>query len=593
MARVFHLFRLFVLALVAALSFQASAALTFQETAQTVNLSVGFNLLGNSSSEPLDVTTAFGDPAQVVTVWKWVASTSKWAFYSPSLSAVDLQAFAATRGYDVLTSVNGGEGFWVNAKIAFSAQLPAGAAVTAASLQSSLVTPGFNLISIGDNLTPEQVGQALGAAPITLWAWNADLSNWYFYAASLAAQSATALSDFITSKGYLDFGANPLSPGTGFWVNMPAIAAPLPAEIWYFPDGAALSAGQIAGFDGQGLYFNVHSTANPVGEIRSQIVPSSAFVTDAGAANDNFSALLSGDQEVPANSSKASGYATFVLDRVAKAISGVLVTNGIVGTAAHIHSGLSGANGSVIFPLAGGPTVWTLAATSISDAQIADLSAGGYYVNAHTDAAPGGEIRGQLNQQLRFAALSGADEVPAVSTAAFATGVLALNPTTNQISGFLKTTGITGIAAHIHEAAAGANGGVIVGLTETPAGSGLWVVPAGQSLAAAQVDSFNAGNLYFNVHSAANPGGEIRGQIVAATIKVGTAALDGAKEVPAVNTAASGTGIMALNSVTRQVNGNVNTTGIDGTAGHVHAGAAGVAGPVIVQLTQTAPVSGF
>ena len=189
--------------------------------------------------------------------------------------------------------------------------------------------------------------------------------------------------------------------------------------------------------------------------------------------------------------------------------------------------------------------------------------------------------------------MSGANEAPAVTTTASGTGVLALNPTTNQISGFVKTTGITGTAAHIHEGAPGIAGGVIVPLTQTPAGSGVWVVPAGQLLTTSQVASFNAGNLYFNVHSTANPGGEIRGQIVAATIKLGTAALEGTKEVPAVTTTASGTGIMALNSITQLVNGNVETAAIDGTAAHVHAAAAGVNGAVIVPLTLTPPASTF
>jgi hypothetical protein len=357
-----------------------------------------------------------------------------------------------------------------------------------------------------------------------------------------------------------------------------------------------LTDSQINSFDTQGLYYNVHSAANPGGEIRSQIIPSSpAFITDKGNpfTSNNISTLLSGDQEVPATSSKATGYGTVVLDPVTKTISGVLVTNGIVGTAAHIHDGLPGVSGPVIFPLVGGPTVWTVpAGTVLTDAQIGRLTAGAYYLNVHTTAAPNGEIRGQLNQQLRFALLSGANEVPAVTTTASATGVLALNPTTNQISGFVKTSGITGTVAHIHEAAAGVNGAVIVPLTQTSAGSGLWVVPAGQaSLTAGQAASFNTNNLYFNVHSAANPGGEIRGQILAATVKIGTAALDGTKEVPPVTTAATGTGIISLNSITKQVNGNINTTGIAGTQAHVHGAAAGVNGSVIIPLTLTPPLS--
>jgi mono/diheme cytochrome c family protein len=375
-----------------------------------------------------------------------------------------------------------------------------------------------------------------------------------------------------------------------------SLVAVVTRQTWFFPDGAALTASQPASFDALGLYFNVHSAANPGGEMRGQIAPSSAtFITDKGdpVTNNNFSALMSGAQEVPVNASTATAYSTVVLDPVAKTISAVLVTNGIAGTAAHIHNGLPTVSGPVIFPLAGGPTVWTLAATPITDAQIADLRAGAYYVNVHTTALPGGEIRGPLTQQLRFAALSGANEVPAVTTTASGTGVLALNPTTNQVSGFVKTSGITGIAAHVHEGAAGVNGGVIVPMAETSAGSGLWVVPAGSVLSAGQVVSFNAGNLYFNVHSAANGGGEIRSQIVPATIKIGNATLSGANEVPAVTTAASGTGIMALNSVTQLVAGNVQTTGIVGTVAHVHEATAGVAGPVRVPLTLTPPLSTF
>lgn len=370
-----------------------------------------------------------------------------------------------------------------------------------------------------------------------------------------------------------------------------------PPQTWFFPASAGLTDSQVTSFDAQSLYFNVHSAANADGEIRSQIIPASSPVpTDAGvpSTSNTFSTLLSGIQEVPANASRASGYGTVVLDPVAKTLSGVLVTNGIVGTAAHIHHGLSGANGPVVVTLTGGPIVWTVpAGTVLTDAQIASLAAGAYYLNVHTTAAPDGEIRGQLAQQLRFAALSGANEVPAVTTTASGTGVLAFDPATSRITGFVQTSGITGTQAHIHEAAAGVNGGAIVPLTETPAGSGHWVVPAGSTLTAAQAVSFNSNGLYFNVHSAANPDGEIRGQIMASTVKIGNAALDGTKEVPAVNTAATGTGIMVLNSITKQVFGNIATSMIAGTQAHVHEAAAGVNGSVIIPLTLTPPPSTF
>jgi len=366
-------------------------------------------------------------------------------------------------------------------------------------------------------------------------------------------------------------------------------------QTWFLSDGAALTSSQVSSFDAQGLYFNAHTTANPGGEVRGQIIPSSDTITsDAGnpATSNIFSTMLSSDQGVPLTSSAATGYGTIVLNSIAKTLRGVLVTNGIVGTAAHIHEGVPGATGPVIIALTGGPTVWTVpSGTVLTDDQIAKLRAGTYYLNVHTTGAPSGEIRGQLTQQLRFASLSGANEIPAVTTTASGTGVLALNPTTGQIRGFVRTTGLSATAAHIHEAAAGAAGPVIILLTQTAAGSGLWVVPAAQILTAGQIASFNSGNLYFNIHSAANPGGEIRSQILAATLKVGNAALDGTKEVPPVTTSASGTGVLVLNSVTRLVYGNLATDGMTGTAAHVHEAAAGANGSVIVPLTLTPPPS--
>lgn len=193
----------------------------------TANLVTGWNLLGNSASGSLDVATAFGNAAQVTTVWKWLPAKSKWAFYTP-VQTDGGAAYAAGKGYDFLTSIGGGEGFWVNAKSAFTAPLPAGISVSSASFRQTLGA-GWNLISSGDNKTPSLFNQALSTAPppfgtipvnlITLWSWDASLANWYFYAPSLEAKGGTALSDYVSGKSYLSFGTKSLSPVTGFWVN--------------------------------------------------------------------------------------------------------------------------------------------------------------------------------------------------------------------------------------------------------------------------------------------------------------------------------------------------------------------------------------
>lgn len=105
--------------------------------------------------------------------------------------------------------------------------------------------------------------------------------------------------------------------------------------------------------------------------------------------------------------------------------------------------------------------------------------------------------------------LSGDNEVPPVKTAAKGSGTIVIGDD-GAVSGSVSTTGMAGTAAHIHEAAAGANGPVIVPFTKD---GDTYKAPAGAKLTPAQLASFKSGNLYFNVHSAANPGGEIRGQL--------------------------------------------------------------------------------
>jgi len=106
--------------------------------------------------------------------------------------------------------------------------------------------------------------------------------------------------------------------------------------------------------------------------------------------------------------------------------------------------------------------------------------------------------------------LNGDQEVPPVSTGARGTGVFKFGDD-GTVSGKVTTTGINGTAAHIHEAATGKNGGVIIPLVKD--GNDSWAVPSGAKLSSAQEAAYKAGNLYVNVHSDAHKDGEIRGQI--------------------------------------------------------------------------------
>jgi hypothetical protein len=106
--------------------------------------------------------------------------------------------------------------------------------------------------------------------------------------------------------------------------------------------------------------------------------------------------------------------------------------------------------------------------------------------------------------------LNGSEETPPVMSSASGSGSITVNDD-HSVSGSLQTSGIEGTAAHIHVGAPGQSGPPIIFLTKGEGGT--WTVPAGSKLTAEQYASYKAGNLYVNVHSAAHPGGEIRGQL--------------------------------------------------------------------------------
>jgi hypothetical protein len=80
-----------------------------------------------------------------------------------------------------------------------------------------------------------------------------------------------------------------------------------------------------------------------------------------------------------------------------------------------------------------------------------------------------------------------------------------------SVSGSVTTTGVAGVAAHIHQGARGQNGPVIIPMIKTS--DNVWSVSPGAKLTDAQYEAFRAGNLYVNVHTPANKGGEVRGQL--------------------------------------------------------------------------------
>lgn len=105
--------------------------------------------------------------------------------------------------------------------------------------------------------------------------------------------------------------------------------------------------------------------------------------------------------------------------------------------------------------------------------------------------------------------LSGAQEVPPVSTAAKGSGSFRIADD-GSVSGSVTTEGVAGTMAHLHLGAKGKNGPVIVPLAKN---GDTYSVPAGRKLTEAQMKAFKEGALYVNVHSAAHKGGELRAQL--------------------------------------------------------------------------------
>jgi hypothetical protein len=273
-----------------------------------------------------------------------------------------------------------------------------------------------------------------------------------------------------------------------------------PPGTWTVPAGSQLSSSQLDSFKAGNLYVNVHSTANPSGEIRAQI------------GRQLFFATLTGAQEVPAVATSATGTGRFVFDPDTKVLSGGVTTTGIVGLVAHLHAGAIGVAAPVAIPMTGGPSEWVIpAGTTLTDAQVTTLTSGGFYANVHSAANPGGEIRGQVYTPVRTATLSGAQEVPPVVTSASGVCWFSVNPYTKGVAGRTETTGITATVAHAHRAAAGVAGPVV--LPQTSPAAGVWVTAAGATISDDLLVNFMKDEMYCNVHSAANPTGEIRGQL--------------------------------------------------------------------------------
>lgn len=286
--------------------------------------------------------------------------------------------------------------------------------------------------------------------------------------------------------------------------------------------------------------------------------------------------MLSSQQEVPENSSNATGTYSLQYDKNSNQLAYTINYTGTTPTAMHFHKGDIGVAGGVEAEVAGPYSSGMKGTIKLSEAQEADLLAGKFYLNIHSDEFAAGELRGQAVTEdkvvLSNVKLSGTQEVPSNNSSATAIFNGLYDKVTKKLDYSIALDGLTASAMHLHKAAPGVNGDVVMEISGLK-GTTVAFTPA-------QEADLLAGNLYLNVHSAAEPGGEIRGQVIGDQKVVFGNKLSGENEVGPTGSAATGAFYGVYDKASKKLSYNIAYEGVTPTAMHFHKGAAGTNGDV-------------
>ena len=313
--------------------------------------------------------------------------------------------------------------------------------------------------------------------------------------------------------------------------------------------------------------------------------------TEGGADSGGtiaYVASLGGGQETPSITTTATGTGTFTLNAAKTQLTYHVTHNVVGGSAAHLHLGFGGEAGAVAFPLM--PFSADMTGTiTVTAADAAHLEAGQIYVNVHSATNTDGEIRGQLlhtGEILYTAKLTGAQEVPAVTTTGTGTAAVIVSAAKDSIKYHLKTS-LTPTSAHIHNGIGGAPGAVVHALTP----NGM-TIDGTVAITATEATDAADGHWYANVHTTLNAGGEIRGQFLVPGEVLYTAVMAGTNEVPPTVSTATGGAQFILNYAKTSLRYEAVFTNLTATLAHIHTGTIGVAGSVLYPLTLNANMMG-
>ena len=352
------------------------------------------------------------------------------------------------------------------------------------------------------------------------------------------------------------------------------------------------------------VYLNVHTAANGGGEIRGQVTVES---------DEALAGVLSGAQEAPAVVTNASGLGVFTLSQDQERLKFRVVVAGLSGaiTGAHFHIAGPGANAPVALSLTPflmgnvleGEISSQGATPLLTPALRTALVQGGVYINFHTAANPGGEIRAQVLPERRVlpldARFDGAQMVPAVTTAASAVSVGRLVGTLDTVRVQVAYTGLSGPPVNLQLYAANAGVAntptnlvsivpVIPGAGGNTVGNVITFEITAPTLTPALVNLLLSNGINTVLTTAANPNGEIRGQVIRLAREGYSIVLNGAQEKPnPVTTAGYGVGFVSIDRDQTNARFAAVWGGLSGpaTMGHFHSGSAAQSGPVVFSLT--------